>query len=387
MFQRKNQHRIQQIIFILNKKFLLSTCFFTWVIALSGFGIDALIVYNGNLYYSASKKLIVQNLKTQKVLKSVDIDADTGLRNGMNKCAQSIFKIKPMLKNGRRVVIGQNFDIINLASKNNKVYVVIRFRMLSDKEINIKFAIAEYDTLLRFRDVFILPNFMKEFKFNILPPYHEMEFLDSNRVLINTLESNGMDYVIYKLNRKIHSIQREHALVTNLKFYGGVSEHVQDRTYQFPAIYAVPGSNSSLFYTYPIPFFFYANSNNYIDPYRIKSRLDSFELNHSNPSFGDFMPDLSYRLTKHPSYKLEGGIVMASYQSDSMVYAVIATQDEFETDLVIYSVSSKTSKILKMNVSSDWNFVFHGTSLFMIETDASGKLIIKERALSEFSFP
>lgn len=326
----------------------------------------------------------MQSLQTNEVLRTLDIGSDTVLRNKMENYSQTIFKTQPIMKNGRLKSIGQNFNVINLATKNNKIYLVIRFRMLSEKERSVKFAIAEYDTLLKFRDVFILPNFTRGSKYYILPPYHEIEFFDSNKVLITDMGAKGLDYMIYKLNRTTHQMQMESPLVNALDFVGPMSLLAGNKTLLYPAIYAVPGSGSNLFYSYPSPFFYYPKTNDFIDPYSIKKKLDQLKLNKNTP-LGKATPDLSVDLTLN-SAPIESGVVLASYQKDSLVYAIVSTSDSIKTDIMVYSISNKKSKIFKMDIPSNRNFIFYKSDLIYVENTGEYNFVIKRKAISEFSF-
>jgi hypothetical protein len=310
------------------------------------------------LWYLLKGKTYCHDIKSNKTILERDIHADTAIINGLFRKSVSLYQLKGehLLRETREAI--NNFRLENITCFQKKIFIGIRFKSSLAGYSTIRYAVLQFNRSLRFENYYIFCLTAKS-KFFTLPPFYEMEFIDTATMAMPIVNNGVFDLCRLRLNK-----QHEIRYVSDIREHLGVKLRIQidaqPGIVMNPLYYAVSGSGNGLFYEFPFPVFHNTARTAVFDPYNLGPVMDSLKRVNRYMSY---FPGLDIkRATGEFGHALLGSVCL-----HDTLFCIVSNRDPRKVDFITYNTRSGTSvKTTRDMPLHDIWFYFGKDQLFIL---------------------
>jgi len=313
---------------------------------------------NGILYVLENKVLTNYDIKTGNQLVKKNFNKDTMIHFKLIKNAAKRYAISGASHLNELDSAIKDYACLNVSTHKGNVYVSILFQ-INRGLTRFRFGFLKFDSLLRFKEFYIL-NDINNSSYKCFNNYHPFEFNAQGHLILmhNLTDSSKFAYSGYVFDEK--------KLILNQTYYHSKSfvyfkKHLLFSNFLFlnsPNYFPVLNSDFECVYQFPYPVFYNINNQSFIDPYKIKEKLDSTNK-------------VSFRKTQIFSginfeelQKEYGRMVLVAKQMDGVMYAVVSNIENHKTDFIKVDLKTNKTSIKTLNYPiSNHHYVFNNNEL------------------------
>lgn len=258
---------------------------------------------NRYAYYILGKDVYCKEINTDRLIWKKNLNADTLINyNLLQAMKHDLILKKDSLVSAAGKAI-KSYKVLNISINDKKIFIGIQFRTVIAVESKTRYAILEFDSTLKYKNLyhFVLRT---PFKYFSMPPAIPLNFIDTNTIVLPVYYDTSLCLYTFTLDRKIKKAIPETKVLSIAPVIKRIDIELVTTTILTPVIYSVRNSDN-LYYQYPYPIIKSKNGQG-VDPYLLKLGIDSINRSSKERPNNYFVGELpiSLNFSQHKVYLL-----------------------------------------------------------------------------------
>lgn len=339
--------------------------------------INGLTADSSHTCFISDNQVHIALTRTGAITGEIDPQKDTHLLNVIAR--QSIRSFHLGKDSLRKLAFSavKKMRLINATYQGAHLFVGVRFNTDLKPSSQSRYALLKFNDRLQLVNYFVFL-FDDPKQYFTLPPYYELAFTDSNTLIIPMSMSAKSQFFAFKL-LKNHTIQMEKAAIGSIGINALTQVLVSERSVIAPLLYPVRHSAQRCFFQFPYPVFYDTRRQSHIDPFEMKSFVDSVN-NISRPAMTDYtLLNLDFEGAGRKHHK----VLLAACERSDTLLAVVEDRLSGRTDCLVCTNGGQScyTKPLEFDAPS-CRFIFNDQSLLVLKTER-GKVLIRQILISD----